>query len=52
MGRVTVFAIDSCPHCKRAKAALTARGIPFTEISLSSYPSKSYEFGFNVHFCF
>lgn len=40
MGRVTVFALTDCPHCKRTKAALTLRGIPYTEISLSSYPDK------------
>lgn len=40
MGRITVFSLDECPHCRRAKAVLTERQIPFTEISLSSYPEK------------
>ena len=40
MGRITVFALDECPHCKRAKTALKDRNIPFTEISLSSHPNR------------
>lgn len=40
MGRITIFALNECPHCKRAKAALTAHNIPYTEISLSDYPDK------------
>jgi len=35
-----VFALSDCPHCKRAKAALLAREIPYTEISLSTHPEK------------
>jgi glutaredoxin len=40
MGRVTVFSLSDCSHCKRTKAALTEHGISFTEISLSSHPEK------------
>lgn len=40
MGRITVFAIDGCPHCIRAKKALTERKIPYEEINLTSYPDK------------
>mmetsp|Transcript_542 Transcript_542/g.1657 ORF Transcript_542/g.1657 Transcript_542/m.1657 type:complete len:569 (-) Transcript_542:28-1734(-) len=40
MGRITIFSLDECPHCLRTKAALKDREIPFTEISLSSYPNK------------
>jgi glutaredoxin len=40
MGRITVFALQECPHCKRGKAYLTERGIPYVEISLSSHPDK------------
>eukprot|EP00591_Stephanopyxis_turris_P004432 CAMPEP_0195522288 /NCGR_PEP_ID=MMETSP0794_2-20130614/20286_1 /TAXON_ID=515487 /ORGANISM="Stephanopyxis turris, Strain CCMP 815" /LENGTH=521 /DNA_ID=CAMNT_0040652007 /DNA_START=64 /DNA_END=1629 /DNA_ORIENTATION=+ len=40
MGRITIFALTDCPHCKRAKAALNSRDIPYTEISLSSHPDK------------
>mmetsp|Transcript_14737 Transcript_14737/g.22332 ORF Transcript_14737/g.22332 Transcript_14737/m.22332 type:complete len:534 (-) Transcript_14737:59-1660(-) len=40
MGRVTVFAINGCRHCARAKAALKDRHIPYLEINLSSHPDK------------
>lgn len=40
MGKVTVFSINGCPHCIKAKEALKSRNIPFTEINLSSYPDK------------
>jgi glutaredoxin 3 len=40
MGRVTVFSIASCPHCQRAKALLTRRGVPFHDVSLTDYPEK------------
>ena len=40
MGRITVFSLDDCPHCKRAKGALQAKGFSYVEVSLSSYPSK------------
>lgn len=40
MVRVTVFALEACPHCKRAKAALQQRNIPFSEISLSAHPDR------------
>lgn len=40
MGRVTLFAIDGCPHCIRAKTALKERKIPFTEINLTYHPDK------------
>ena len=40
MGRITVFALEECPHCKRAKCALKERNIPYTEISLSTHPFR------------
>eukprot|EP00979_Chaetoceros_neogracilis_P002182 scaffold382_cov415-Chaetoceros_neogracile.AAC.18 len=40
MGRVTVFSIDGCPHCLRAKQNLKDRNIPYVEINLSSHPDK------------
>lgn len=40
MGRITVFTINSCRHCKRVKAALNTRDIPFVEISLTTHPEK------------
>lgn len=40
MGRITVFTVDDCQHCVRAKLALESRNLPYTEISISSHPSK------------
>lgn len=40
MGRITVFSLDDCPHCKRVKGALQAQGFSYVEVSLSSYPGK------------
>jgi glutaredoxin len=40
MGRITIFASDGCPHCKRVKVAFCARGIPFTEVSVTKYPER------------
>jgi glutaredoxin len=40
MGRITIFSIDECPHCVRAKEALKQRNIPYLEISLSKFPKK------------
>ena len=40
MGRVTVFAIDGCPHCIRAKENLKQRNIAYTEINLTAHPEK------------
>jgi len=37
MGRITVFSVENCPHCKRAKAALKERSIPYVEISLTTH---------------
>ena len=38
MGRITVFHLATCPHCQRAKALLTQRGITYHDISLTDYP--------------
>eukprot|EP00040_Diaphanoeca_grandis_P009777 m.50107 g.50107 ORF g.50107 m.50107 type:complete len:501 (+) comp21213_c0_seq1:199-1701(+) len=40
MGKITVFSLQTCPHCKRAKQLLTDEGWSFTEISLTDYPEK------------
>ncbi len=40
MGKVTVFSINGCKHCIKAKEALKKRSIPYTEINLSLYPDK------------
>lgn len=38
MGKITVFTVDSCPYCERAKDLLTSKGADFQEISLTSMP--------------
>mmetsp|Transcript_18406 Transcript_18406/g.21180 ORF Transcript_18406/g.21180 Transcript_18406/m.21180 type:complete len:524 (+) Transcript_18406:35-1606(+) len=40
MGKIIVFSLDDCGFCKKVKAALSVRCIPFVEISLSSHPEK------------
>eukprot|EP01048_Picozoa_sp_COSAG05_P022298 COSAG05_NODE_4412_length_1526_cov_1.617379_1_plen_284_part_01 len=38
MGRITVFSLADCPHCKKAKTLLGAKGWDYLDISLSDYP--------------
>ncbi|CAB9514611.1 Glutaredoxin 3 [Seminavis robusta] len=40
MGRITVFALEECPHCRRAKSALKERSIPYVEVSLTTHPNR------------
>lgn len=40
MGRITIFSIEDCNFCRRTKAALSARGIPYTNINIEAYPAK------------
>ena len=37
-GRVIVYSIVGCPHCMRAKNSLQDRGLPYTDVSLDSFP--------------
>ena len=37
-GRVTVFSITGCKHCKSAKKSLSELKIPYTEINLDLHP--------------
>lgn len=37
-GRVVVYSILGCPHCMRAKNTLLDLGVPYTDISLDTYP--------------
>ena len=39
-GRITVFSIVGCPHCMQAKSTLQELGLPYTNISLDSYPNE------------
>lgn len=36
-GRVTIYSIVGCPHCKAAKFSLQEKSIPFTEVSIDQY---------------
>lgn len=40
MGRITLFTLDECNHCKRIKATFQQNDIPYKEISLSKYPYR------------
>lgn len=42
-GRVTVFTITGCGHCKRAKALLNQLGVRLTEINLDEWPGRRQE---------
>lgn len=39
-GRVTVFSISGCPHCKAAKALLKKKGVKFAEVNLDVFPER------------
>ena len=38
-GRVLVYSIVGCPHCKAAKHTLKERDIPYIEVSVDKYQS-------------
>lgn len=38
MGKVTIYTMDGCTYCKRAKELLTQKGVAYEEISLTSQP--------------
>jgi glutaredoxin len=42
-GRVTVFSISGCPHCRRAKHHLSTHKVPYVEINLDVYPERRDE---------
>ena len=35
MSKVTVYTMDHCPYCERAKALLKQRGVEYAEIRVS-----------------
>ncbi len=37
-GRVTIFTLDDCPYCRRAKKLLASKGTQLQEISLTESP--------------
>jgi glutaredoxin 3 len=40
MTEVTIYTTRVCPYCVAAKRLLTARGVPFVEVDVSSDPAK------------
>ena len=40
MGRITIFCVNECNHCRQVKAAFTAQNVPFSEINVEMYPEK------------
>ena len=43
LSRVTVYTTEPCGFCRVAKALLTKRNVPFTEINLAKDPSGRSE---------
>ena len=43
MNEVEIYTKDNCPFCHRAKALLTLRGIPYTEIDVGQDADKLAE---------
>lgn len=39
-GHFTIFTLEDCPHCRRAKAALKAKDLTYSEISLTTHPQR------------
>uniref|UniRef100_A0A3Q2Z5Q7 Zgc:152951 n=1 Tax=Hippocampus comes TaxID=109280 RepID=A0A3Q2Z5Q7_HIPCM len=37
-GRVTIYSIQGCPHCRQAKAFLAPLGIPVCDVDLNEHP--------------
>eukprot|EP00897_Mesotaenium_endlicherianum_P006562 jgi/Mesen1/5934/ME000301S05070 len=42
-GRITVFSISGCPHCRAAKSLLKKKGASYVEINLDVYPERRPE---------
>ncbi|HYV15360.1 MAG TPA: glutaredoxin domain-containing protein [Conexibacter sp.] len=43
MAKITLYTTDACSSCRRAKAFLDQRGLPFDEINLSRDPDGRVE---------
>ena len=42
-GRITIYSITGCPHCKSAKAKLQSLNLPYFDINLDEHPNERYE---------
>lgn len=43
MPAVVIYTTASCPYCSAAKALLTRKGVPFTEIDVTGRPGARAE---------
>lgn len=43
MPDITIYSTPTCPYCKMAKAFLTEKNIPFTEVDVSADEAKARE---------
>ncbi len=43
MRQVTVYTMDYCPYCERAKELLTRRGVPFREVRLETSDEQAWD---------
>ena len=41
--KVTVYTMDYCPYCERAKRLLSQRGIPFEEIRVAEEDDAAWD---------
>ena len=41
--KVVVYSTPTCPYCKRAKAYLSEKGIPYTDINVAEDRDKAKE---------
>ena len=42
-GRVIVYSIVGCPHCKAAKHSLTEQNVPYVDVSVDKYQKSVRE---------
>ncbi|CAM1293844.1 Uncharacterised protein g855 [Pycnogonum litorale] len=42
-GRILVYSITGCPHCKRAKSTLSDLKLPYVDVNLEKYPELREE---------
>ncbi len=43
MNQIEIYSTDNCPWCVRAKSLLTAKGLAFEEIDISSDQARTLE---------
>jgi len=40
LGRILIYSIEGCRHCKTAKALFTELQLPFTDVSVDKYQAS------------